>query len=279
MSTRSVIARTVGDGFEGRYHHFDGYPGGIGKTLYTLANTQFKDNIKRMMEILVDEHKAGWSNINNRNFSVTPGYREYDNRKVAEDFRKDGETMSVSYDKLYEWERQNIGPECFCHGDRQETTEILIAQEGESNWTDWAYAIDEDSMMMGVFNNLSKGWALVSVVDLNGPEPDWQTITCGPNLERCNHIASYHFPEVTSRLTTPQYLGKDPITLDDCVSFTDRKGVKHAFDGCGHIQQSRLGDTWYSTDNTPVYMVMRDGTRTPLPNFTYELPSIREVVI
>lgn len=30
MSTRSAIARPAGDGWEGRYHHFDGYPSGVG---------------------------------------------------------------------------------------------------------------------------------------------------------------------------------------------------------------------------------------------------------
>ena len=36
MSTRSLIARKTEDGFEGTYHHWDGYPTGLGYTLWYM---------------------------------------------------------------------------------------------------------------------------------------------------------------------------------------------------------------------------------------------------
>ncbi len=63
MSTRSVIARQAGDGFIGRYHHSDGYPSGVGAAIYKLYNGYFKQDAKRMLEVLIDEHPAGWSTI------------------------------------------------------------------------------------------------------------------------------------------------------------------------------------------------------------------------
>ena len=34
MSTQAAIARRHGDGFLGVYHHWDGYPNALGKTLW-----------------------------------------------------------------------------------------------------------------------------------------------------------------------------------------------------------------------------------------------------
>ena len=45
MSTREVIARQKGDVFEGRYHHWDSYPSGLGKALWELANGTFKGKL------------------------------------------------------------------------------------------------------------------------------------------------------------------------------------------------------------------------------------------
>ena len=61
MSTRSCIARRKGDGFEGVYHHWDGYPTGLGATLWGLA--QEKDS-GLLLEELINKHPAGWSTIN-----------------------------------------------------------------------------------------------------------------------------------------------------------------------------------------------------------------------
>ena len=88
MSTRSVIARPVEGpegSFEGRYHHSDGYPSGVGKCLWELAHTQFAGDTRAMLRVLLDDHKAGWSSIfgdfpSPADFSEPSGYdgRRYD---------------------------------------------------------------------------------------------------------------------------------------------------------------------------------------------------------
>ena len=70
VSTRGVIARQKGDAFEGRYHHWDSYPSGLGKALWELAHNEFKGDIEGMLRILIDEHPAGWSTIVNKDFSL-----------------------------------------------------------------------------------------------------------------------------------------------------------------------------------------------------------------
>lgn len=64
MSTRSIIARKKGNGFEGVYHHWDGYPEGVGQTLFKVNKKIFAGDTERMLKFLIDEHKGGWSTIN-----------------------------------------------------------------------------------------------------------------------------------------------------------------------------------------------------------------------
>lgn len=52
MSTRSYIARKTPSGYEYRYHHFDGYLGGVGNTLLAKFNT--KEFIDKLFEIEYD---------------------------------------------------------------------------------------------------------------------------------------------------------------------------------------------------------------------------------
>lgn len=64
MSTRSVIARKSGHGFTGVYHHWDGYPSGLGATLWEVRNKFYGGDTKRMLQYLIDLHPGGWSTIN-----------------------------------------------------------------------------------------------------------------------------------------------------------------------------------------------------------------------
>src|SRR2546422_9347160 len=110
MSTRSAIARRKGDGFEGRYHHWDGYPTGVGQTLWQLYHGHFEHNLPQMLHFLLDEH-TGWSTINGRDFNQQPGYEE-------DGFRTGG-------------------PACYCHGGRNE--EGWLVNQDEDAGMEWAY--------------------------------------------------------------------------------------------------------------------------------------------
>ena len=149
MSTRSVIARIDKDVFVGRYHHSDGYPSGVGKTLYTLYNGFFKRDATRMLEVLIDEHPAGWSNINGADFSKRIGYHE----------RNHGTTDC---------------PQCYCHGSRHEEANLINSTD--IGWDiEWAYAINDKTGQMFIHTGQACR-DIVAIVDLNGPEPDWEAI-------------------------------------------------------------------------------------------------------
>jgi hypothetical protein len=56
----------------GRYHHYDGYPAGLGTSLLLAQRDNFK-TIAEMVQVLVFDHPAGWSTINGADWTLTPG--------------------------------------------------------------------------------------------------------------------------------------------------------------------------------------------------------------
>lgn len=65
MSTRGVIARAKGDGWEGVYHHWDSYPTGLGRKLWTALYQEFHGSVEDFLHYVVDTHRAGWSSFPN----------------------------------------------------------------------------------------------------------------------------------------------------------------------------------------------------------------------
>ena len=76
VSTNGIIARSIGEGtFEGVYHHWDSYPNeGLGQFLIHILTGHFRNDLARMLRVLIDEHPAGWSTIVNKDFALEPGY-------------------------------------------------------------------------------------------------------------------------------------------------------------------------------------------------------------
>lgn len=151
MSTNSVIARRIGREWVGRYHHWDGYPGGVGKALFELYNGHFEKDIGAMLKTLIDDHPAGWSNIVDVDFSLEPGYE------------------NPSFDLTLE-ERRALPqrPQCYCHGARSEEGQLW--RTGDDLTYMWLYVIDSDSRCMEVIDSEGEP---VGIVDLDGPEPYW----------------------------------------------------------------------------------------------------------
>lgn len=87
MSTRSVIARKTPVGFKGIYHHWNGYPSGLGKTLFKIHSTVFGSGTARMLRYLIDDHPAGWSTINS-DWSKPEGQRPDENMALCETCQK-----------------------------------------------------------------------------------------------------------------------------------------------------------------------------------------------
>lgn len=137
MSTRGAIARPIAEsatgGWEGRYHHFDSYPTGLGKTLWALHFGFFDRDIAAMTKYLIDDHPAGWSTINGRDLSLTPGFIEYGRKHNH---------------------REQDRALCYCHGDRSEEHDNLIRCDGvactgstcDPLFIEWAYVLHPEGM-------------------------------------------------------------------------------------------------------------------------------------
>mgnify|MGYP001570175449 FL=1 len=185
MSTRGAIVRfTNGETteFAGRYHHWDSPPPHLGATLWGLYHGHFAKDLRRMLEVLIDEHPAGWSTINGGDFSLSPGF---DKGLKREDRR----------------------PKCYCHGDRSEEAWLVTHENAAKSGCEYVYGFDEGPTlvilssyhadghkMIGMFGtgDPEATWKEIGRVPLEGPEPDWDRIQCGENLERCGHVAGYH---------------------------------------------------------------------------------------
>ena len=185
MSTRGAIVRfTNGETteFAGRYHHWDSPPPHLGATLWGLYHGHFGKDLRRMLEVLIDEHPAGWSTINGGDFSLTPGFDEG-------------------------LKRGDRRPKCYCHGDRSEEEHLVTHESAADIGCEYVYGFDEGptlvvlasfcedgDKMIGMFGmgDPKATWKEIGRVPLDGPEPDWDRIQCGENLERCGHVEGYH---------------------------------------------------------------------------------------
>lgn len=188
MSTRGAIARltnVVPLCFAGRYHHWDSYPSGLGRTLWHLYHGPFKRDLKKMLNILIDEHPAGWSTINGADFTLTAGFDEWN---------PDVEQPDVE---------QMDRPQCYCHGDRNEEEWLVTEENAAGSGVEWVYVFTSvgandpakevsiqryDTMlvlssytqsgdkMIGMFGqgDSEAVWLLVAIIDLDDPEPDWE---------------------------------------------------------------------------------------------------------
>lgn len=154
MATRAIIARpTPGDGWEGRYHHWDGYPDELGRTLWHLPADPHLGGLGGVLRTLLDDHPAGWSSINGKDRALEPGF--------IEDFPK----------------RSNR-PECYCHGDRSEEPWLVRSTDANHGGAEWAYVIDEPSATFSILRLLGDPPVrLLGVFPMGGPEPDWEELT------------------------------------------------------------------------------------------------------
>lgn len=77
MSTSAIIAKpTTGDGWQGVYHHSDGYPRGLGACLAGLLDGAFGGDLDAMTTYLIDHEPCGWSLIIGCDFSQPKGWTE-----------------------------------------------------------------------------------------------------------------------------------------------------------------------------------------------------------
>lgn len=161
MSTRSCIARPIGDEWEGRYHHSDGYPTGLGADLWQLVQ---RNGVEWARRVLIDEH-AGWSCILGADWSKAPGF--------------DGE-----------------GPHCYCHGSRSEEGWWIRSRDQKHNEAlhiEWVYVLGNMGLAVyasvrvpgktrretvngRILTSPRYDWQYIETFAWNGDEPDWYVI-------------------------------------------------------------------------------------------------------
>ena len=149
MSTRSVIARKDGLTFKGVYHHWDGYPSGLGATLFGLRNGQYKGDTQAMLKALIDEHPAGWSTLNgDKRECYCHGGRAEEANPITE---------------------QNAAG-CGC--------EWAYIFDGNGKMEIQSSFRRNGHKMIGMFGcgDPESVWKAVAIVDLDGQEPNWEAI-------------------------------------------------------------------------------------------------------
>jgi len=261
MSTNGIIARSTGEGtFQGRYHHWDSYPSGLGTALIDLYRGHFKHDLTRMLHVLLDEHPAGWSTIVHRDFTLKPGYTNVAQRP---------EGMSIEDFQSQPLQRR---PQCYCHGHRHE--EGWIADEKSDCGAEWAYVFDEDEKVLHVLDRAKHEqsgeyhWQEVARIELDSEdEINWTAIECGENFERCGHYAWYHnlLPK-TSNLSTQTWLGKRPFDLHDVVAFVvDGKRLKNSGSGGDADWFTRTRGTRFPSGTWVQSLIAGNGRRLEVP--------------
>jgi hypothetical protein len=169
MGTRGCIAKPEGDGWRGRYHHWDSYPTGLGLTLLAVHADTFHGDTDAMIAYLIDEEPVGWSTINGAEWSLPKGwhdshdrdgkcavcglemwrhYRQYYpeggpndpmvNGKHRTGLLRPNETMQLGH--TFEEIRRPQGPQSYSA--RGETNEMWITSEDtDTGGAEWCYVI------------------------------------------------------------------------------------------------------------------------------------------
>ncbi len=149
MSTRGVIAVAENDNpltFSGRYHHWDSYPLGLGKTLWDLYQTTYYGNFDALKKDLIEDHPLGWSSINDNNMTCYCHSR----KEVGEQIVTHLNAAKIGCEYAY------------ILGEHEMI--ILSSYSG-------------DTKMIGMFGAGDKTavWKLIGMVPWKEPEPNWTT--------------------------------------------------------------------------------------------------------
>lgn len=158
MSTRGCIARATGDGFQGRYHHWDSYPNGLGRSLWYLYRTYFKYDLNRMLKTLIDEHPAGWSTIVDKDFRLPPGW------------------VNVTGTEADDSPVRRARPQCFCHGERHENAQLVTMKNASGAGIEWVYAFNQKNQMLVLasFVREKTGTKMIGIAGMGAPDAVWK---------------------------------------------------------------------------------------------------------
>lgn len=198
MSTRAVIAKPDGDGFRGRYHHFDGYPSGLGVALVGTLAEQFGGDLEAMVTRLIDEEHVGWSNIIGHDLSMPScwhdssdpaalcasctlpmwrHYAQYYPEGTADDPVVNGRRraglihpeqvmqLGHSFEAL---PPEPQGPQSYtARGESAQDGDYWITNQGDDGGTEWAYVLSAGGVLVVKREYLSLTWRTLALVAWN----------------------------------------------------------------------------------------------------------------
>lgn len=145
MSTRAMIAvkdPTNKDEIIGVYHHFDGYPTGLGRTLWSLAVGPYKDRLDDLVKILIYDNVDGWSSI---------GHWTGDPSKVIGHNQAEKRKSGLSWE-----ERLKVNNEyaVYYDGERANPNARKMNWSDVDVWIEWVYVFDLENKALEVYENV-----------------------------------------------------------------------------------------------------------------------------
>jgi hypothetical protein len=164
MGTRGVVAIKDGDGWKGRYIHWDSYPSGVGLALVEILT---RDGLEQAVKTLIETH-YGWSQVTGES-DLEPLSEGQDDGRFE---NIPGYGVAYTDTKITGYDGRPY----------QQVTEDQWILSGESdNGTEWAYVLFADHIdvyrrqthdakpMVGMFGlGDDEGyWKLVSAVALD----------------------------------------------------------------------------------------------------------------
>jgi len=124
-----------------------------------------------MLRVLINQHPAGWSTINEKDFHLSPGFAAFHHdANEGETFHRD-----LYYQQKVSEDRRR--PQCYCHGERREKAQILTSWPQATQYgAEYGYVLDEVSSSMTIYARTLETWCCIAVVELDGVEHDWEML-------------------------------------------------------------------------------------------------------
>jgi hypothetical protein len=155
-------------------------------------------------------------------------------------------------------------PQCFA-GRPGEKPYLYTEKDMDGTDVEWVYVFDEVERKLFVSGVSAK--EDVAVIDLNGEKPNWTTIECGENFERCSHYGWVHgLTPKTSNLRTQTWLERRPFDLRDAIAFVvNGKRLKKSGSGGDADFLSRTHTTRFPSGTWVQSVIAGNGRRLDIP--------------